>query len=612
MVRLAHNLTDTARDSAVAKIAILDEIYNASGGSAVNRAVKKIEELSRTGQLPEKLRELARLANAKVGKKEHLLTFRTLRRWIANDKPGALLSERIVLHAPRVAGPNYTLRDDVAAVLRLYRQPNKPSMMWCAQKISREIGGDWKTLYDAARRFKEKVPATVFHGGRNSAAALKALQPFRRREFLSLAPNEVWTGDGHAMKFKVAHPETGAPFVPEVTVIMDVSSRYIVGWSVSYSESCIAVSDALRHAVQTHGVPLIYYSDNGGGQKNKTFDAPVTGILGALNIRHETGIPGNPQGRGVIERSWQTVTIALAKQFATYHGHGADRDTLKKVNRDITRALRATTKGEVTTLPRRLPSFAEFIASLQQTIQDYNTHHEHRSLPKLDGKHHATPAAWRSHRLEETGTDIAMLAPQEVATLFMPAALRKAKRGEVRFLNCTYFHKDLMLVDDEVVKVHYDIHDVSRVWVKKLSGELIAEAILDGNKVGYFPQSMIEVQREKRADRRVALKQSQIDAINLERTPPALIDQSTGAALVPLVFDREPELVPALMQQSSGRPMFDTDPEKYRWLQMSGTELTLDDERWLAEYKRTSEYRDLFGDGDEENGGENFLEAAAR
>jgi putative transposase len=98
------------------------------------------------------------------------------------------------------------------------------------------------------------------------------------------------------MEFKVAHPEHGQPFTPELTVIMDAPSRFVVGWSVAYAESMLAVSDALRDGMVKHGIPAMYYSDNGSGQTNKALDAPLTGILPRVGTHHETGIAGNPQG----------------------------------------------------------------------------------------------------------------------------------------------------------------------------------------------------------------------------------------------------------------------------------------------------------------------------
>ncbi|MFO6428444.1 hypothetical protein ACLBOM_38530 [Escherichia coli] len=40
----------------------------------------------------------------------------------------------------------------------------------------------------------------------------------------------------------------------------------------------IAVADALRYGMAQHGIPLIYYSDNGGGEKNLVLDADITGF----------------------------------------------------------------------------------------------------------------------------------------------------------------------------------------------------------------------------------------------------------------------------------------------------------------------------------------------
>lgn len=78
------------------------------------------------------------------------------------------------------------------------------------------------------------------------------------------------------MKLKVAHPEHGRPFIPEVTLIMDTSCRFIVGWSASLAENVLAVADALRYGVERYGIPAIYYSDNGGGEK---VWISLTGIL---------------------------------------------------------------------------------------------------------------------------------------------------------------------------------------------------------------------------------------------------------------------------------------------------------------------------------------------
>lgn len=131
-------------------------------------------------------------------------------------------------------------------------------------------------------------------------------------------------------KLKVAHPIHGKPFTPELTMIVDGAGRKVVGWSLALSENAFAVADALRHAISLHGVPAIYYSDNGGGEKNKFLDAEITGMLPRLGIRHETGIAGNPQGRGIIERLNKTIGMTIARQFETGYATGADPETVRK------------------------------------------------------------------------------------------------------------------------------------------------------------------------------------------------------------------------------------------------------------------------------------------
>jgi putative transposase len=269
------------------------------------------------------------------------------------------------------------------------------------------------------------------------------------------------------------------------------------------------------------------------------FDAPLTGIFGALGIHHETGQPNHPQGRGVIERFWQTVTIPLARRFATYQGRGADRDTLRRVTLEIDRDLRAAQRGEITTLPKRLPTFQEFIEALEIEIEAYNSTHRHRSLPKLDGRNHATPAEYRAARLN--GAEPQIPQPQELAALFMPSELRVAKRGEVKFWNGIYFHRDLMLVDGEEVIVRYDIHDASYVLVHKLSGEFIARAELNGNRSDYMPKSLIERLRDERAARQRKLLDSKLAAVDTERRAATLPPQITPEEIARLEQDFERE-----------------------------------------------------------------------
>ncbi|MGL9773308.1 MAG: hypothetical protein ACR5LG_03295 [Sodalis sp. (in: enterobacteria)] len=156
--------------------------------------------------------------------------------------------------------------------------------------------------------------------GRVTGSALKAYQVYQQRDWAQMPVNGCWITDGKSLNMKVAHPIHGRPFTPELTLVLDGRTRYLVGWSLSLAENAIAVADAWRYAIQHHGKPLFAYSDNGGGDTNKMLDADITGIFPRLGIEHITGIPGNPQVRGIIERLNGVLPRRLALRFRPITG----------------------------------------------------------------------------------------------------------------------------------------------------------------------------------------------------------------------------------------------------------------------------------------------------
>jgi putative transposase len=519
-----ENLATWQIDIARARAAVLDQVSKLADIVGPRKARGEFMRLFNAAAFDGAAMDIYRSANARAGD-ARTLNEGTVWRWQRLVEGKTAPHDIIVALAPGGRGRRYTPFADEALALALFRRPNKPALAWCVREALKTCPGATETaLEKRVKRLMKKVPAPTFYPGRNSGAALKALQVFRRREFESLLPNDVWVGDGHAMKMRVAHPETGKPFVPELTVVMDVQSRYIVGWSVSFSENVLAVADALRHGMSRHGLPLIYYSDNGSGQTAKMLDQDIIGLLPTMGVWHETGIPGNPQGRGVMERWWETVAVPLARCYATYRGQGADRDTQRLVSIEIDKQIREIQRadGVVTALPAKLPAFRAFMADLDRAIEEYNTTHRHSSLPKLDGTHHATPAEYRAARMQDVPGGIAIPDASVTSLMFMPAEVRKAQRGEVKLWNGIYYHADLMLADGEQVKVHYDIHDASRVWVKRLTGELVAVAELNGNRSGFFPKPFIESLRDKRTQGRVQLLERKLAGVLEEHAAGAL------------------------------------------------------------------------------------------
>ncbi len=254
----------------------------------------------------------------------------------------------------------------VAAFLRFYCKPNRPPMSeayrdmvpWLAERGLPPIG------YSTVCKIEKELPVTVKYRGRVTGSEWRSLKPYVERDVSMFHSNDIWVGDGHSFKAKVQHPIHGQPYTPEITFILDWVSRKIVGWSIALSESTVAVSDAFRHAqMATRARPLIYYSDNGSGQTGKMIDHPVAGTLARQGIAHETGIPGNPQARGIIERIWQVTLIRLAREYPTCTWKGADDNHTNK----MLKLLNRKDQGGIT-----IPSFRQLVDDVTRCVATYS------------------------------------------------------------------------------------------------------------------------------------------------------------------------------------------------------------------------------------------------
>lgn len=585
-----------------ARAAVLEQVDKLGDIAGPRNAKQQFMRLFRAQEFDGVMMDIFLQANARPGESGRTLSKGAIYHWQQRAAGKRTPHDVLVALAPGTRGKRYAPLADEALTLALYRRPNKPALAWCVREVLKQCPGTTENaLTKRVKRLMEKVPAPVFYPGRHSGAAFKSLQVFRRREFHSLLPNQIWVGDGHSMKFRVAHPETGKPFVPELTIVMDVQSRFVAGWSISFSENVLAVADALRHGISRYGAPLIYYSDNGSGQTAKMLDAEITGLLPGMGIEHHTGIAGNPQGRGVIERWWQTVAIPFCKRYDTYRGHGADRDTLRRVSIEIDQQIRAIQKAEgaVIALPAKLPLFHRFVAELTVAIDDYNNHHHHKSLPKLDGVSHATPAEYRAARVKDIEGGISVPSMELTTLDFMPSVLRTAARGEVKLWNGIYFDKDLMLADREQVRVHFDIHDASRVWVKRLSGELIAVAAINGNRSGFFEKPYIDKLADERTKRQVKLLDRKIADVLEERGAGPLVRRIADTA--PMSIEDAAALEAEVRQiNTRGRVVTVDDPERNykRWCGIArradaGQAIDGADGDFHRAYKNSDEWRSM-------------------
>lgn len=360
---------------------------------------------------------------------------------------------------------------------------------------------------DTFHRIEKSLPVTIKYRGRMTGSEWRGLKAYVARDVSMFHTNDIWVADGHSFKAKVQHPIHGQPFTPEITVVIDWVSRRIVGWSVDLAESTIAVSAALRHAEQqTRARPLVFYSDNGSGECGKLIDCPIHGTLARQGITHETGIPGNPQARGIIERLWQVTTIPMARTYPTCTWRGSDKEAVRKM-------LVGLNKKDGTGRAV-LPSWRQLLDDCERVLGwdgEYNRLHAHRALDEQ------TPIEEYAKKLDPNA-ELCGPSDDELAVLWMPEVGRTPQRGVISIFGNEYANRMLIdaLAEGEKVRVRFDIHNADQVWVLRMDGTFLCMAEWNAHKRAAFPVAYMDKKRQDRADGKIKRAQRDINEANAE------------------------------------------------------------------------------------------------
>ena len=548
----------------------------------IKDAVRYVVEQIKADALPDDKKHLVAVANARTGDKRQGLGFSTLYRWVRTYQAvkgdgEALRIGRILALAERKSRQpeNWAHKPWMGDFLRYYQNPNKPTILSAMKKMAVDYAKWGKVMpsYDVVQKTLQDVPPFIRNRGRVTGSEYKSRYLTHiRRDWTTLAPNDVWVGDGHSFKAKVRSFQNGQPKTLEFTMVIDGSSGAIMGWSVSLAENTSAVADALRCGFRDYGLPLVYYSDNGAGQTAKLLDDETLGLFARLNIEHLTGIPGNPMGRARIERKWKDTAIALAREYGTYQGKDADREAVRKRNVLLDSAWNAERQGKVLSLEQRkalqhVPTFQQFLLDLAEMVQRYNETHEHRGLP-IDpetGKHYTPMAYYRFRLATDAPSEVGIerLTEVELDYLARPEVKRKVDmNAEINWLNQIYFHKALLAYAGQTVCVGVDFHDGSNVIVRTQEGAFICKAVRDGNKTAAFAENFIEHQKQKRAQRKVRDLEKKAQIARTEALPALEHAPSSGFADWMRGGFRQPEMAVWEADSSLVRQVEDDDDDE--------------------------------------------------
>ena len=473
----------------------------------------------------------ARLAAANDRKKAAGISERTLRRWFkARDERSAVALAPV---PPRDPQP---IPESFFDFLKFYAKPGKPDITDAHGQYLKEAASPGLhrmplTLHQVKYILKNRMNNIERHVGREGLLTLRSRMAYVTRTTEDMWPTTIYSADGKTFDAEIADPVTKRPIRPEITTVIDVVTRKIVGISLARSENQRSVAEALRNSCCWNGIPAIFYVDRGPGYRNEAMDADVGGLMGRLGITKMHAAPYGSQAKGRIERVNATVWDTLAKRLPTFIGADMDKEAGQKVHKLTRQELKLFGQSH------NLPSWEDFVALCEAMVAEHNDK-PHRSLPRFEDpatghKRHMSPnECWAAH--VDTGFEPVPVDAEEADDLFRPYEIRTARRAMVEWNGNQYFDDALEGYHQRKVMVGYDYHQASRVWVREFDpetgqpGKLICVARFGGNAERYVPLSYEQKAIETRAKGRQRRVEEKLTAIEAERDGLLMIEQQVA------------------------------------------------------------------------------------
>jgi putative transposase len=142
--------------------------------------------------------------------------------------------------------------------------------------------------------------------GENRERRRQRTHPARKRpELIARQPNQVWSWD----ITKLQGPERGVYY--ELFVIIDIFSRYVVGWMVSPAETGELAEAFIADALATHGIDhgqLTLHADRGTSMTSK----PVAQLLVDLGVARSHSRPHVSNDNPYSESQFKTLKYCPA------------------------------------------------------------------------------------------------------------------------------------------------------------------------------------------------------------------------------------------------------------------------------------------------------------
>ena len=441
----------------------LEEAYNNSielKGKVINDFVKNVHE-----NFPQQMRVLKTLSVS------------TLRRWF-----GIYSKDRNPLALASGHGTNKGTRrvseEVLEAVKSLYKSKNKPCMMFVYERVIARFGVDAIT-YGTMRNFiKNDMTELEKDRARMGSKEFKdTYTPYVVRDYADIKAGQVWMSDGHDLEMMCYRgnkkKSNGERYFgsPKLIVWIDVKSRLITGWTLSWTETTESIAIALKRGIEKYGVPEQLFTDNGKAYKSKVLKGTdeLDGIYASLGLKVTHALPYNAQSKH-IERWFVDFKETFAKASITYKG------------------------GNIVERPERMKSFAgdkiakgiileqeELEAEIERFIE-YKNHgyyllRREAGLKAHRGKGMNNRTPLECFNEENPVGQRKMLTEEELRLLFLYEEIRVVQQNGIEYLGNTYINEALPFHLGEKVRIKFDPHDLRSIYVYLDTGEFLCKAV---------------------------------------------------------------------------------------------------------------------------------------
>ena len=414
------------------------------------------------------------------------------------------------------------------------------------------------------------------------------VEPYIERDISKLEVGDVLIADGHVLNFQVINPFTGRPTRATLVGFLDWKSTALVGYEIMMTENTQCIASALRNAILNLGViPKVVYQDNGKAFKAKYFqhvdfdESGFNGVYANLGIKSVFAKPYNARAK-VIERFFREFQEEFEKMMISYCGSSIEnKPAWMKRGEKLHRKLHRKMTGNY------IPTVQEVLKYIDCWIDYHNSkicpNNENKTIKEM------------LQQVEQQDIDKNILND-----LMMKTEVRTINRGEVTFLGLHY-RNDFLIDLREKVFIRYSLFDLTKVYVYSVKGEFlcIAKQVEKvhpmANHLGTvkdMEEFKQQIQKQKRQFNKA--KKEFLKYFPAKKTEVLEIEPEEKVIKIePHKTEKKRHLTERETQMNI--PIFSSNYEKYEWLMQHGCTYP-EQRKWLADYIRSDEYINLYGD----------------